>query len=135
MLSGASIDLFSNMTIFLNGWELKYDQLWDTKLKNQMHGWMVNNQLPDSGYKNYSQINSMTMSINSCLEIFFIPSLLSSRKILFLLQPDISLSQEDLFLFNIFKTKILWKKYSSRLSSHILKETSSHIPYLEYLFF
>ena len=68
------------------------------QVKNQMHRWTVSNRFPDSDYKDYFQINSMTMALYS----FFIPP----------------------YFFK--KPKNLHK--DEKTSSHIHEKTSSHYP-------
>ena len=97
MLSGVFTDLLSNTIIFWNGWELKLELLWDMKLKNQMHGWMVSNLQPDLDFKSYFLISSMTISTNSCLKTSYIQLSLSSNVIQSLLQVDKSQFQVNQF--------------------------------------
>lgn len=105
---------FNTITLF-NGWEPKSDPLWDTKLKDPMLGWMVNKVKKDSGSTNSSPTNFINTLINSCLETFFSPSLLSWRKMLSLGFKDLWHHLADQFYCNWSNLEIFTKSSSNLL--------------------
>lgn len=63
--------IFSNTIMPLNGCEPKSDQLWATKLRNPMHGWMGNKAQKESDLTNFSRTSFTTTLTNLCSKTFF----------------------------------------------------------------